>query len=278
MKTVGFIGTGNMGEALARGVAARAGDLRILLHDVDSARCEGLAMAIGASAEASVERLAAASDLVVLAVKPPQVLSVLQALAPHFAKQPIVLSVAAGIPIAAMVAAVGGAARIVRAMPNTPCLIGKGISAWAAGPGVGEADIALACGVLEAVGAVVAVDEAQLDAVTALSGSGPAYVFRLIEAMTAGGMALGLSPALAATLARETVAGAAALAAASGEDPAVLRARVTSKGGTTAAALAVFEAGDLEGLVVRAMTAACDRGAEMSRVYAAPERDGGTGG
>jgi pyrroline-5-carboxylate reductase len=175
------------------------------------------------------------------------------------------VSIAAGIRAADIRRWLGGEVAVVRAMPNRPALIGAGISALYADPHVPEAARALATRLIEAVGSIVWVGaEAHLDAVTAVSGSGPAYFFLLIELIEAAAIAEGLPPAVARRLAVDTAAGAAALAQTSGDDPTTLRAQVTSKGGTTAAALAVFDAGDLRGIVARAVAAAARRSRELA--------------
>jgi pyrroline-5-carboxylate reductase len=148
-------------------------------------------------------------------------------------------------------------------MPNTPALVGQGAAAIAGGVHADDADLEWASSILSAVGLVVTVDEADLDAVTGLSGSGPAYVFHLAEALIAAGIAEGLAPDTADALARQTLLGAATLLSESGEDPAVLRTNVTSKGGTTAAGLAVFAEADFVGLVADVVRAATDRSREL---------------
>ena len=174
-----------------------------------------------------------------------------------------VLSIAAGVRTPAIEAGLGEAAAVVRCMPNTPALVGQGAAAIAGGAHAGDADLEWATSILSAVGLVVTVDEADLDAVTGLSGSGPAYVFHLAEALIAAGIAEGLSPETADALARQTLLGAATLLSQSGEDPAVLRTNVTSKGGTTAAGLAVFAEADFVGLVADVVRAATDRSREL---------------
>jgi pyrroline-5-carboxylate reductase len=269
MYEAGFIGVGNMGEALARGLAASIGGERLTLLDVEATRVRHVADALGAVVAGSVAELAASARVIVVAVKPPQVLETLQALAPHLVGGQTVLSVAAGVPLAAMTRALGSEPRatVVRAMPNTPCLVGRGVSALAAASDAPEASLLAAERILAGVGLALRVPEDQLDAVTALSGSGPAYVFRFLEGLVDGAVALGLEPRLARLLAVETVAGAAALAAASTDTLGVLRERVTSKGGTTAAALSVFDGHDLVGTVAAAMRAAAARSAEMGQAY-----------
>jgi pyrroline-5-carboxylate reductase len=269
MYEAGFIGVGNMGEALARGLAASIGGERLLLFDVEPERARHVADALGAAVAPGLAEVAASARVIVIAVKPPQVLETLRALAPHLVGGQTILSVAAGVPLAAMTRALGPSARatVVRAMPNTPCLVGRGVSAISAAEGAPEASVLAAERVLSGVGLALRVPESQLDAVTALSGSGPAYVFRFLEGLVDGAVALGLDAKTARRLAVETVAGAAALAAASTDALGALRERVTSKGGTTAAALGVFDGHDLVGVVREAMGAAAARSAELGRAY-----------
>lgn len=210
----------------------------------------------------------AAAGVAVVAVKPQTMGAALPALAALGGGGTLVVTVAAGTRIAAYEAALGPGTPVVRAMPNTPAAIGRGITALVANAAAGEAGLAAAEALLSAVGQTVRLpDEGLMDAVTAVSGSGPAYVFLLIEALAAAGAAEGLPADLALHLARATVAGAGALAEATGEDPAELRRNVTSPGGTTAAALAHLmdpETG-LAPLMRRAVRAAADRGRELAR-------------
>jgi pyrroline-5-carboxylate reductase len=177
-----------------------------------------------------------------------------------------VLSILAGAPAATVREALGGRARVVRVMPNTPALVGRGMTALAPGPETTADDRAFARAFFGAVGTVIEIDEARMDAFTAVAGSGPAYVFLLAEALAAAGAAAGLDAADALLAARETIAGAGVLLGGSAEEPAALRRRVTSPGGTTVAALAVFEDAGLREIVARAVLAARDRGAELARL------------
>ncbi|RME15311.1 MAG: pyrroline-5-carboxylate reductase [Alphaproteobacteria bacterium] len=214
------------------------------------------------------EGLPARPAVVVVAVKPQMMGEALPGLAALGNGETLVLSIAAGTPIAAFEAALGARTPVVRAMPNTPAAIGRGITAIIGNAHASAAQIDLAETLLKAVGQVVRLsDEAQMDAVTALSGSGPAYVFLLIEAMAAAGVAEGLAPDLAMALAKATVAGAGALAEAADEEPAQLRRNVTSPGGTTAAALGVLmdEEKGLAPLMRRAVAAAANRSRELGR-------------
>jgi pyrroline-5-carboxylate reductase len=181
------------------------------------------------------------------------------------ARRRLFISIAAGTRVANLARWLGGATPIVRAMPNRPALIGSGVSALYAGPGVTPAEREAAEKLLATCGVTVWVDaESQLDAVTAVSGSGPAYFFLLIEALEAAAIEQGLPPATARRLAIATADGAGRMAAAAAEPPAELRAQVTSRGGTTAAALEVFEAGGLHAMVSRAVAAATQRSAELA--------------
>jgi pyrroline-5-carboxylate reductase len=270
---IGFIGGGNMATALIGGMLARGGavgEFRVVEPLAEArariaARFPGLAV-FGESTREAV----AGAALIVLAVKPQQMRQAASALAPHLAgaAAPVVLSIAAGIRLADLARWLHGHARLVRAMPNTPALVGKGISgAFAAAP-VDAAGRALVSSVLAAAGEQVWVEnEAMLDAVTGVSGSGPAYVFYFLEALEAAARDLGFAPADARKLAYATFAGAVALAQASPEEPAVLRAQVTSKGGTTECALAAMEAGAVKANIVAAAKAAARRAVELGDAF-----------
>ncbi len=205
-------------------------------------------------------------DAIVLAVKP-QVLDSLLPTYARFAANTLVLSIAAGKDLPTLSKGLGETAAVVRAMPNTPAAIGRGASVAVAGAGVDETHRQMAERLLSAVGSVRWVeDERLLDAVTALSGSGPAYVFLLVEAMAAAGERQGLDGELAIALAKETVAGAAALMESGSEGPAALRKGVTSSGGTTEAALEVLDGPEgLHGLMARAITAATERSRQLRK-------------
>ena len=262
---IGFIGGGNMAAAVVGGFLARgaaAGSIRVV--EPLAAQREALRARFGVATfdRAGPDALANA-DLVVLAVKPQQMREAVAPLA-ALLRDALVVSVAAGIRAQDLSRWLGGHRRIVRAMPNTPALIGMGVTGLAALPGTSEADRDTAGRVLGAVGPTVWVDdESMLDAVTAVSGSGPAYVFLFMEAVQEAALALGLDARQARELTLNTFAGAAQLALRSDDPPATLRERVTSKGGTTAAALAVMEAGGLRKLVGQALEAAHRRSVEL---------------
>ncbi len=205
---------------------------------------------------------AVAAGQILFAVKPQSFGQIAAAVGP-LAKPTVVISIMAGLHSRSIRRALGDQARIVRVMPNTPCQIAAGIAAIALGEGAVPGDEELAVKIFEALGSTVAVNEADMHAITGLSGSGPAYLYLLAEALERAGVDGGLDAATAALLVRRTLLGAARLLVESGEDPAVLRKAVTSPGGTTEAALAVMIERDLPGIVVDAIKAARERGQEL---------------
>ena len=254
-----IVGGGKMGEALLGGLVESgwASPADVAVIELSETRRGELAashpgVVVGDSLHDGVDAL--------IAVKPQHVTEVVTELATLGVER--ILSVAAGVTIASMGAA-GPDMRVIRGMPNTPALVGEGASAIAGGPTATNDDLAWAESILSAVGIVERVDETDLDAVTGLSGSGPAYVFHLAEALMAAAIGQGLAPDVADRLTRQTLLGASRLLAESGEDPAILRENVTSPGGTTAAGLAQFAESDFVGLVDRVVTAAVDRSREL---------------
>lgn len=260
---IAFVGGGNMASAIIGGLIRRGLPAhRIQVVEPSEAARAALREQHGVSALAAAGAALAGIDLLVWAIKPQSFGAAAPPVAAHVGGA-LQLSVMAGIRSDA-IAAASGHARIVRCMPNTPALVGAGITGMFATPGVGAADRALAEAVIRTTGAALWVErEEQLDAVTALSGSGPAYVFYFLEAMQQAGAELGLAPEQARQLAVGTFAGGAQLAAASAEPLALLRERVTSKGGTTFAALSVLEQAGVRAAFVQAMHAACRRAAEL---------------
>jgi pyrroline-5-carboxylate reductase len=268
-----FVGGGNMATALIGGMLARgapAAGFRVVEPMAGArarlaARFPGVALHV----ECTGDALAGAS-LIVMAVKPQVMREAAQAVANELGDEPapVVLSIAAGIRIADISRWLRGRARLVRAMPNTPALVGKGITGMYAGPGVDAAGRALASAVVAAVGEEIWVaDEAMLDAVTGVSGSGPAYVFYFLEALEEAARDLGFAPADARRLAYATVAGSIALAQASTDDPAAMRAQVTSKGGTTERAIASLDADAVKSKIVTAVKAAALRAGELGDAF-----------
>lgn len=269
---IAFIGGGNMATALIAGLAGQAGrqagGAHLHVVDPNTEALERLASQYGVSTAASVDVQVGAADVVVLAVKPQQMREVAACLKPLLAnvpdKQPLVLSIAAGIRIADLSRWLGGYTRIVRSMPNTPALIAMGITGMVAASEVDEAQRSAADKVMRAVGQTVWLkDESLIDPVTAVSGSGPAYVFYFLEAMQQAALEMGLGAEQGRELALATFTGAAQLAAQSGDPVEVLRQRVTSKGGTTHAAITSMEAAGVKDAIVAAMKAAADRGREL---------------
>ncbi len=261
---IAFIGGGNMAQALIGGLADKlTAAANIHVVDINEAALAALRDKFGVTTATAAGDAVAASDVIVLAVKPQQLREVVATLKP-LVRQQLVLSIAAGIRAADLSRWLGGHTAIVRTMPNTPALVGKGITGAVAMGGVSEAQRQTADAILRAVGATVWLDdEGKIDAVTALSGSGPAYVFYFIEAMQAAAVELGLTEAQGRELAQATFAGASELAIRSDEPVSLLRERVTSKGGTTYAALVSMEASGVKPAIVKALHAAAARGKEL---------------
>ena len=259
-----FLGGGNMAAALIGGLVKqgfKAADVQAV--ELSAEGRTKLESVFGVRAVESLDDQALACDVLVLAVKPQQLKAAVAPIAGRLSNQ-VVVSIAAGLRLTDIGRWLGDYRKLVRAMPNTPALIGAGITGLFADPSVDADGREAAAKVLSAVGSVVWVaDEAQIDGVTAVSGSGPAYVFHFIECLQAAGESLGFDADTARKLAIDTVLGAAKLAASSDESPAVLRERVTSKGGTTAAALASFAADGFPAIVTRAVAAAEARGREL---------------
>ena len=264
-----FIGGGNMGGALIRGLIARGlAAKNIRVGEAHQPRRASLAEELGVNVTDDNREAVTGADVVVLAVKPQDMAATVQALADVIAqRKPLLISIAAGIRIADIVSWCGQGA-VVRAMPNRPALNSAGATAIYAPAGVSDAHRDLAAQVLGAVGTTVWVQEEDaLDVVTALSGSGPAYFFLLAELMTDAAVNLGLDRASAQELAIQTLFGSGLMARDSDGDLARLRAEVTSKGGTTEAAVRAFDAANLRGIVAAALCAATDRGREMAQAF-----------
>ena len=273
IRKLAFIGGGNIAAALIGGLIGRGlQPARIIVADPNREQLQRLVHEYGVVAAPDGATALQDAEVVVLAVKPQLMRAVASELAPHLAEPaPLILSVAAGIPHTALAAWLGRGASIVRAMPNRPALCGIGATGLYAPPTVGAADRALAESILAAVGITVWVErESHMDVVTAVSGSGPAYFFLFMEALEAAARELGLAPDVAHRLTTQTALGAAQMASESADSLAVLREQVTSKGGTTAAALAILDAADLRGIVAGAVAAADRRSAELAAEYGAP--------
>ncbi|MES2162073.1 MAG: pyrroline-5-carboxylate reductase [Pseudomonadota bacterium] len=264
---IAFIGGGNMASALIAGLANKlTAGANIHVADPNAEALLRLREQFGVSTASGADAAVSAADVIVLAVKPQSMREVAAQLLPLIdqARQPVIVSIAAGIRIVDLSRWLGGYGAIVRCMPNTPALIGMGITGMAATAGVTAAQKQAADDILRAVGPTVWLDdESQIDAVTAVSGSGPAYVFYFIEAMQQAAVDMGLSAEQGKQLALATFAGASQLAVQSDEPVSLLRERVTSKGGTTYAALTSMEDSGVKAAIVKAMKAAQQRGKEM---------------
>ncbi|HEX6639189.1 MAG TPA: pyrroline-5-carboxylate reductase [Steroidobacteraceae bacterium] len=268
--TAAFIGGGNMGGALIRGLIARGLPAqKISVGEAHQPRRIQLADELGVHVTADNREAVRGADVVVLAVKPQDMAGTVQPLSDVFAQRPpLVLSIAAGIRVADIEGWCGPGVDVVRAMPNRPALNSAGATALYAPPSLREERRTLAAQILGAVGSTVWVsEEDHIDVVTALSGSGPAYFFMLAELMTDAAVNLGLARASALELAIQTLYGSGLMARASDGDLARLRAEVTSKGGTTEAAVRSFDAANLRGIVAAALKAAADRGREMAQAF-----------
>ncbi len=258
---IGVIGVGNMGEALVRGIHG-AGGHTLLLHDLRADHLRAVASRYNAHPCAAATEVVSEAEVVLLAMKPQQMGAAMASMAAAGRPETLWVSVAAGITLATLAASLGSD-RVVRVMPNTPALIGEGMVCFACAPDLPEGERRTVAALLAPLGRVEAVDEAQMDAVTGLSGSGPAYGLLIIEALAEAGVAEGLAAPLALELAAQTLRGTATLALESDDHPALLRQRVTSPGGTTARGLAALEEGGVRAALAAAVRAATARSREL---------------
>ncbi|MEB2283674.1 MAG: pyrroline-5-carboxylate reductase [Polyangiaceae bacterium UTPRO1] len=268
MRAIGFIGAGNMAGALVKGLLAtkRYRARELWASDAEPRQTAKLVRAYGIGRAPDNAALVCGSAIVVLAVKPQIMSAVLAEIRPHVTRRHLIVSIAAGIATRRLEAELGGRARVVRAMPNTPALVGEGMTVVVRGAYATAADERRAAELFGGVGAVVRVrDEGLMDAVTGLSGSGPAYVYRFAEGLIAGAVAAGLSVAVARRLTYQTLRGAAAMLQETGQPPEELRAMVSSPGGTTLAGLAALDERGFAAAAAAAVTAATRRGRELGR-------------
>jgi len=264
---VGFIGTGKMATALARGLVT-AGIVKpdqVLGSDVVEDARAAFGREVGARTTAFNPDVPKFASVFILAVKPAQVPAVLKELRGHVSERHLLVSLAAGVPLASLEEGLETGARVVRVMPNTPALVGAAASAYALGRSATAEDGQLVEGLLGAVGLALQVPEPQLDAVTGLSGSGPAYVYLIIEALSDGGVAAGLPRDIAHKLAAQTVLGAARMALETGLHPGVLKDMVTSPGGTTIEGVHELEKAGVRGAMINAVRAAADKAHKLGR-------------
>lgn len=264
VKSIGFVGGGNMAEAIIKGLLEGgypAGG--IAFYEPNKPRRDEVQQNYGIVATEANEGLVACSDIIVLAVKPQVVELVVGEMTSAFSDDKLLVSILAGVTTARLEALLGGKPRVVRTMPNTPALVGAGAAALCPGKYVGENDLAIACSIFESLGSAKIVSEAQMDAVTGLSGSGPAYVYTMIEALADGGVQEGLPRDVAHALAVQTVLGAAKMVQETGAHPAQLRDQVCSPGGTTISGVRALEDGGIRAALMAAVSAAAKRSREL---------------
>jgi pyrroline-5-carboxylate reductase len=264
--TIGFLGAGRMATALARGwlEAKLVTSERVLASDPLPQARESFRTETGLRTTADNRRVVAASDLLILAVKPQSMAALCNEIRATLLPRHLIVSIAAGITLRQLADGLGPERRLVRVMPNTPCLVGASAAGYAAGENAADDDLALVDRLFNAVGRAFRVSEGLLDAVTGLSGSGPAFVYLMIEALSDGGVRMGLPRDVAATLAAQTVFGSAKMVLETGLHPGVLKDMVTSPGGTTIAGLHALERGGLRAALMDAVEAATRRATELA--------------
>lgn len=262
---IAFIGGGNMTEALVSGLlkTGQVAPAQIIATDIRPERLEYLARSFSIRVSSDNARAVSGAHMIVLSVEPQILDEVLRGLTPSLDPDVLIVSVAAGYPLSRLNRVLARTGRSVRAMPNTPSIVGRGATALALSPDLSPQDIARATALFESVGSVTVVEERLMDAVTGLSGSGPAYVFLIMEALADGGVKAGLPRPVAAALAAQTVLGAATMVLETGLHPAELKDRVASPGGTTIAGLHALEQGGLRAALMSAVEAAAARSTEL---------------
>jgi pyrroline-5-carboxylate reductase len=265
--TVGFLGAGQMATALAKGLLAanRVQADQLIACDVLPAAVSRFHELTGGRAANSVSEVLGSADVVFLAVKPQHMAELLAEAARSAQEKHLFISIAAGVPLAALEAGLGPKSRVVRVMPNSPCLVGRGASAFSLGMRATPADGKLVEQLLSTVGIALTVSEPLLNAVTGLSGSGPAYVYLMIEALSDGGVRMGLPRDVASQLAAQTVLGAAEMVLKTGQHPGALKDAVASPGGTTIAGLHALEQHGVRGALMDAVQAATERSRELGQ-------------
>jgi pyrroline-5-carboxylate reductase len=265
--SIGFLGAGKMATALAKGFI-RAGLVtpkQVIAGDVSEAACAAFAKETGAKTTAFNPDVAKFADVLILAVKPDQVAGALAEIRDAFSETHLLISIAAGVTLAKLEAGLGDDARVIRVMPNTPALVNSSATGFALGKSATAADAEIATKLFSSVGVAFQVKESLLDAVTGLSGSGPAYVYLFIESLSDGGVAAGLPRDVATKLAAQTVLGAAKMVLETGQHPGALKDMVTSPGGTTIEGLHELEKGKLRGTVMSAVRAATEKSKKLGQ-------------
>ncbi|MCP4133430.1 MAG: pyrroline-5-carboxylate reductase [bacterium] len=254
-KTIGCIGMGNMGTAIISGLSAKMPAENLIIHDIDPNKLDSLSAKYGVVTAESDRSLVTESNIVIIAVKPAVVSSVLMQVKDLVADS-IIVSVAAGITIDSIEKVIGSSTRVIRVMPNTPALIDEGMSVLSSNKNIDDKSLSIVEEIFSEIGKVLVLPESMMDAVTGLSGSGPAYAFTFIQAMTDGGVKMGIPRDKAIILAAQTLLGSARLVLDSVEDPIALRGKVTSPGGTTIDGVHILEKAGFSGIVMDAVEAA----------------------
>jgi len=266
---IGFIGGGKMAEALAKGIinASLSSADKIIASDVDNKRCQILEKDTGIKTTQENKKVTSESDIIILAVKPNIIGSILKELKNDITPKHLVVSIAAGIPLDFIESALNKGCRVVRVMPNTPCLVGETAAGYALGKAATQDDGELVGEILNAVGKSYLLEEKHLDAVTGLSGSGPAFVYTVIEALSDGGVKMGLPRDISTKLAAQTVLGAAKMVLESGMHTGELRDFVTSPGGTTIAGLHALEKGSIRNALINAVETATKKSKRLGKTF-----------
>ena len=266
---VGVIGVGNMGAALVRGIIDRETETAnaVIICDLDKVLVDRLCEDLGVVDGENAAKVAASAELVVLAAKPQNLPILLDDISPSINADQTIMSIAAGVTTESIEKRLGRKTSVIRVMPNLPALVGEAVSVFCGGSHTSDSDFERVEAVLGAVGVSFEVPEELMDPVTALSGTGPAYVFHTMEAMISSGVEMGIPPEMAQRLVLQTVFGAAQLAMDSDLDPTTLREAVTSRGGTTDAAISYLEEHHYTRLVIDAILAAMDRSKDLGREY-----------
>jgi pyrroline-5-carboxylate reductase len=264
---IGFIGAGNMGSAIIKGyLTSGAGtSSQIVAYDSDSDKLSGLVRKTGVSMAYDIQDLVNSSEIIMLAVKPQNYDEVLREVAQVIRRAQIVISMAAGISMNYMEGILGSSCKIVRIMPNTPALVGEGMTAICHNNNVNISEFEKVMEIFWTIGKTAAVDESLMDAVTGVSGSSPAYVFMIIDALAKGAAQNGMDEEDARVFAAQAVLGAAKMVLETGENPEVLRRNVCSPGGTTIEAVEFFKKADLESIIIKGMQAAIDKSRKMTK-------------
>jgi pyrroline-5-carboxylate reductase len=266
---IGFIGGGKMAEALAQGIinASLSSVDKIIASDVDKKRCQILEKDTGIKTTQENKKITSESDIIILAVKPNIIGNILKELKNDITPKHLVVSIAAGIPLGFIESSLNKGCRVVRVMPNTPCLVGETAAGYALGKAATRDDGKLVGEILNAVGKSYLLEEKHLDAVTGLSGSGPAFVYTVIEALSDGGVKMGLPRDISTKLAAQTVLGSAKMVLETGMHPGELRDFVTSPGGTTIEGLHALEKGNIRNALIDAVETATKKSKKLGRTF-----------